>query len=221
MGDFDPSQALFAIKKATNYQPQRKTPLLAENIVVIYDVVNFANDYEFLHFAAILLMFRCLLRVSHVIKSPHTLLREDIIFTPWGMLVNISSSKTKQIKSGDLLPVALSNNYKLCAVSVIKMLLSRYPLQDSDYLFSTNDIEYLSYSHFSGYFKLLTSRASLSGNYASHSCRRGGTTHMHLQGCSTVDIKTRGRWKSDCFLDYIDPPLQASIAKERAYAQRL
>ena len=47
-------------------------------------------------FVASLFLFRCLLRVSHVIASPHEVRCSDLQFHSWGVAVTVRSSKTNQ-----------------------------------------------------------------------------------------------------------------------------
>ena len=63
----------------------------------MYRKVDTKSGMGLLIWAIIVFLFSTLLRVSHVVVSPHTLLREDIQFYKWGVLVTINSSKTKDI----------------------------------------------------------------------------------------------------------------------------
>ena len=73
----------------------------------------------------ILFLFKTLLGVSHVVTSPHTLLVKDIVFTSWGMIVNITSSKTLTIQWGKphQIPVSSIENKALCPVYLLNFFL--------------------------------------------------------------------------------------------------
>ena len=67
----------------------------------------------------ILFLFKTLLRVSHVVTSPHTLLVRDIVFKSWGMIVNIKSSKTSQRGKPHQIPVSRIENKALSPVYLL------------------------------------------------------------------------------------------------------
>ena len=121
----------------------------------------------------------------------------------------------------DLLPIAYAANHKFCICALLKMLFIRYDMSVDSCLFSSKNVKYLNYTQFMKYFKMFSARAGVEGDLGSHSCRRGGTTQMYTNGSSTVDIQQRGRWASQCFLDYIDPPMQEAINKEQLFASTL
>ena len=57
-----------------------KDPLFPNHLRKVSQVVNLAVDWELLVFTAMLFLFRTLLRVSHVVVSPHdslNLMRRD------------------------------------------------------------------------------------------------------------------------------------------------
>ena len=55
-----------------------KDPLFPADLLKIADIVDKSSGLEMLVFAAMLFLFRTLLRVSHVVTSDHTLTRGDI-----------------------------------------------------------------------------------------------------------------------------------------------
>lgn len=69
----------------------KKDPFTPDLLLKVYKVVNFSIHVELLTWIGLLLMFRSLLRVSHVIVSPHTLLRNDVQFFSWVVVINVSS----------------------------------------------------------------------------------------------------------------------------------
>lgn len=76
----------------------------------------------------------------------------------------------------------------------------------------------LPYSMFSRVFSLLRKEALISGNYSSHSLRRGGATFMSNKGMSLHDIKAKGLWKSDAVNRYIVPSLEACKQKKFSFS---
>ena len=180
-----------------------KDPMLPVHLVKIAKVVNLCDDLEMLVFIAMLLLFRTLLRVSHVVRSQHSLKRGDVKFNSEGCLVAIHSSKTSK-SNGEVvyLPVVSGADPKICAVRWLKQLLIKFPGSSGDLLFSTKEKSGLSYGMFSSRFRKLVERAGLSGDFASHSLRKGGATFMSMSGCGLTEVKDRGGWKSDCVYRY-------------------
>ena len=124
----------------------------------------------------ILFLFKTLLRVSHVVISQHTLSVNDIVFTSWGMIVNITSSKTIQQGKPHKIQVSRIENKALCPVYLLKKKKKLFPRSGSSPLFTLKNGKSLSYSEFNSEFKLLVKKSKIQGNFATHSLGRGGTT---------------------------------------------
>ena len=135
--------------------------------------------------------------MSHVVVSPHTLLRRDITFFKWGVLVSMCSSKTK--KSGKLskIPICYRRDKFSCPVYWLDKLFTRHPRNKNYYLFSTIKAQSVSYSKFITALKSLIVKAGIKGNFATHSLRRGGITSLHHEGAPLPYIRERGQWASD------------------------
>ena len=195
-----------------------KDPMFPIHLLVLGKVVNFESDVEILVFIAALLMFRTLLRVSHIVSSSHTLLRGDVKFENNTILLSVRSSKTNQSGKGETVPVTLSSDPALCPVRAVKFLFNKFGMPADCQLFSCPTVPALSYSMFARCFKKLITRAGLVGDFASHSLRRGGATYMSMLDCSITEIKTRGMWKSDCVYKYIVPDLAAKRVSDKKVA---
>ena len=197
-----------------------KDPLLPEDLVKLSNVVDLQSGWEVMLFTCILFLFRTLLRVSHVVTSKHTLLKSDVTFNDKGFLVRVVSSKT--LKKGDeivYLPVVFAKIKSVCAVSWLVRFLHQVPKLDGEPLFSFEG-KGLTYNSFSRGLSKLLLRAGVVGNFASHSLRRGGATHMSMSGCSVAEVKERGRWKSNCVFMYIRQPLAYKIKVEEKVARK-
>ena len=81
--------------------------------------------------------FTTLLRVGHVVVSPHTLHRRDVKNFKWGAMVTVNSSKTKQKGSAHKIPLSRVEDVRLCPVFWLEKIIKIYPGVDSDLLFST------------------------------------------------------------------------------------
>ena len=66
-------------------------------------------------------------RVSHVVVSPHTLLRGDIQFFKWGVLVSIRSSKTTKSGKPTEILVSYGSDKFACPVYWLDKLFIHYP----------------------------------------------------------------------------------------------
>lgn len=184
----------------------KKEPFTPELLARVYRIVNLSVHDELLTWIGLLLMFRSLLRVSHITVSSHTLRRYDVKFLSWGVIILVRSSKTsrKYLPSFEI-PICAGNNQNLCPVWWLKLLFEIYPRKESDYLFSTDSCPSLSYSSFRRLFRKFCVRAGINGNFGSHSFRRGGATFMSKIGLPVAAIKDRGLWSSNAVFDYIKP----------------
>ena len=179
-----------------------KDPISPVHLKKIARVVGKESDWEFMMFTCILFMFRTLLRVSHMVWSNHTLTCSDVKFNKNGMLVAIRSSKTKgKGETVSFLPVVKAGDNDLCAVTWLKCFLKKFPREGKEVLFSLNGKKF-TYNMFSEKLRILLDRAKVVGDFASHSLRRGGATHMSMSGCTVPEVKGRGLWKSDCMYRY-------------------
>ena len=183
----------------------QRDPMLPSHLSKIYDVLDVKNDVEIIVYVSSLLMFRTLLRVSHVVKSPHTLKIKDVVMESWGMVIKVNSSKTSRTTPQDV-PVYKVNDKTLCPVYWLLHLFKRFPRPSSSPLFAV-DSHPMPYSEFAINFNKLVRRSGIVGKFSSHSLRRGGATFMAHHGCSLQEIKSRGNWKSNCVFSYIQPTL--------------
>ena len=186
-----------------------KDPIFPEHLLAMGKVVNFSSDLEILVFIAAMLMFRTLLRISHIVESSHTIRVKDVKFEQESVLLYVKSSKTDQSGSDEIVPITTSNEVALCPVRALEFFIAKFKMPSNHQLFSCNSIPVLTYGMFAKCFKKLVVRAGLEGDYASHSLRRGGATFMSMLNCSISEIKTRGMWKSDCVYKYIVPGLDS------------
>ena len=167
----------------------------------------------------IIFLFRTLLRVGHVVVSPHTLRRRDVKFFKWGAMVTVNSSKTKQKGSAHKIPLSRVEDLRLCPVFWLEKIIKIYPGVESDLLFSTRNFTQITYSTFNKSFKGLISISKIQGNFSTHSLRRGGTTAMRAAGVPSSHIKERGQWVSDCVFKYIKPTVSDKLKWELFYVR--
>lgn len=196
-----------------------KAAFLVEDLRRLNAVICIKLDIHLLVWSAVLLMFRTLLRVSHVVDSPHCIKRGDVEKFDWGLIISIHSSKTRRFTSSPVrLPVVKGKVFQYCPVFWVSHLLENHSMGLSDPLFSTKKLPKLSYSLFSRTFKLLCSAAGLKRDYSSHSLRRGGATFMSNSGISVSEVKDRGGWASDVVYRYISPSSMARRTTDQKFS---
>ena len=129
------SQTIKGIKNSNQYVDNTKDPIRPEYLDIMYRQVDMDSYYCLTIWTMVLFLFKTLLRVSHVVTSPHTLLVKDIVFTSWGMIVNITSSKTIQRGKPHQIPVSKIEHKALCPVYLLKKLLKLFPRSGDSPLF--------------------------------------------------------------------------------------
>ena len=168
------AQTVKGIKNLEQIPEDVKDPLKEEHLYKMFQKVNVRKEFDILVWTVIIFLFRTLLRVGHVVVSPHTLRRRDVKFFKWGALVTIRSSKTRQKGNPHEIPISRSKNLEVCPVFWVEKLLKLFPKGESELLFSSKEYSKLSYSTFNRAFKNLISKSKIQGNFSTHSLRRGG-----------------------------------------------
>ena len=216
--DFNLKATISGIKNTQEATSNRKDPLLPKHLAKIAPHVEESSQIQRLVWAAMCFLFRTLLRVSHVVASPHTLKSGDIILTDWGFWVKVISSKTrKKSQKPQFIPVVASPGSAICPVPLLKNFLCAHRSRE-DPLFSTPSIPRLTYGVFHKTMDYLTSKASLPGDFASHSLRRGGASFMSMIDCTVPQIKSRGNWSSECVYEYIVPSLAHELSVDSKFS---
>ena len=135
-----------------------KDPIRPKHLEMMYRQVNMDSYYMLSIWTMILFLFKTLLIVSHVVTSPRTLLVKDIVFTSWGMIVNITSSKTIQRGKPHQIPVSNIENKALCPVYLLNFFFKLFPRSGNSPLFVLKNGKSLSYSDFNSEFNLLVKK---------------------------------------------------------------
>ena len=85
------------IRRLKGNEVKQAASLLPQELLRIFGVMNPTIGHTAVR-AAMLLSFRALLRKAHVTKSDCSLLRSDLVFFPWGMMVSVRKSETNQFR---------------------------------------------------------------------------------------------------------------------------
>lgn len=126
---------LNGVKRTCSRPLRRRDPIDLKLLKIIFKHVNFHSNKWLSFWAACITMFRCLLRISNIILSPHSIRVRDVEFTEWGCLVTIHSSKCSVPGVPHVLPISLVDNPIFCPVYWLKLVISRCKLSPNDYLF--------------------------------------------------------------------------------------
>ena len=209
--DYGVSLLLRGFKRLKGDETHKKDPLLPSDLRALAAVVNLDDTSEFTVWLIVLLAFRTLLRKSHFVSAgvdeqEHLLRLQDISEEPWGYKLTIRSSKTIQFSQWVLeIPVSYSRP-PLCAASVLKQYLSRFPRHDSEFLFTLNQSNIprqVPYSRALSLLKTWCLRRGIHKNIGFHSLRRGAASYMHSLDIELISIQKAGDWQSLCVLSYL------------------
>ena len=209
--NFNLKSTISGIRNLQTAPSGRKDPLLPKHLARISKVVDKGSAVQKLVWAAMCFLFRTLLRISHVVSSPHTLKSKDVVFTNWGFFVRVLSSKTrKKTQKPQYIPVVRSPCSPICPVSLLEDIWSSSGSGECN-LFATDTITSISYSVFNKTMDYLVRKSGIHGDFSTHSLRRGGASFMSMIDCSIPQIKSRGNWASDCVYDYVVPSLKHEL----------
>ena len=202
-------------KRLLGCETVQAPPLFPADLVKMWRVMNLYNAGDLQLWCAITLAYRCLLRVSHITCSPHTLRVGDVKFTESGMDITVRSSKTVQFRERiQVIPILRAGNSVLCPVRYLRCYLSSANLPDDSPLFPYN------YNRFSVLFKKVCFKAGLKENYTTHSMRRGSATFL-ASFLPLHVVKTYGDWRSWAVLLYISDTYATRKDKDVLVADKL
>ena len=206
-------KCMMGIRRIKGDGVSQAAPLLPSGLLRVFGALQRTQGHTAVR-AAMLLSFRALLRKGHVTESEERLLRKDITFHPWGIMIAVRKSKTIQYKEKvHRIPVAKVRNIDLCAVHWVARHFTECPAPPGAQAFRMprrgNSVP-LSYSYYLNVLKLVCARVGLDPTvFSTHSLRRGGATFLRMCGAPIEVIKERGDWKSDAVNLY----LKASLAE--------
>ena len=206
---------LAGMKNKQAVAKRQKDPIQVNQLLLMYKKLDLSSDLHILFWAPALLLFRTLLRVSHVTKSTHTLRMCDFVAAPWGLLLTIRSSKvSKTYEKNHSIPVSTCEDHRLCPVYWLRKSSEKRELIPYAPAYAIEGGQPLSYYVFMNTMKGLQKKAAVVGDLASHSFRRGGATLMSSLDCYIAEIKARGRWSSDCVFEYVKPTLSDELSTD-------
>ena len=202
-------------KRLLGCETVQAEPLSPQDMIKLYKCLDISNPKDLQLWCALTVAYRCLLRVSHITTSPHTIKAGDVRFTSSGMDISIRSSKTIQFRERvQTIPVVRAGVSPLCPTNCLPGYIRLFNLSPSDQLFP------YTYNQFAALFKRLCTKAKLVGKYSTHSMRRGSATFLS-SFLPLHDVKSYGDGKSWSVLLYISDSYHARRTKDQLVAQRL
>ena len=213
---------LTGIRRRNKHVVRRSAPMTPYILEKIYTVLNFSSELDTVFWAALLTSFFLLLRKSNLVPNTkwgynkkQQLRRDDILFTHDRAIVALRWSKTHQF-TNELFtfPLPYISGSPLCPVKALNRLFIKIKIPNDKHLFAFSDGSSLTYRAFVNKLRLALVAAGIPNvqRYGGHSQRRGGCTFSFMCGIPIPVIKTLGMWRSDCYLKYLDFPMEARSA---------
>jgi integrase len=177
--------------------PNRKLPLNGEHLTRIIKCLDM-HDHEAVRFyACACLSYFGLLRVSELCN----LFLDDLTFSPDSVVINIRYSKTDQTGHGQELEILQTGvKYDACRWLRVLTNLLKEGRTHADKVWPWGA------SQFRMDLREALTKSGLTDvkRYSCHSFRRGGAQAAHRAGATDCEIKALGRWKSECYQDYVN-----------------
>lgn len=214
-------RGLQRIKPHIVSQAEPITPDILKSLAIVLD---FTNDLHVTLWAAFLVSFYCMLRVSQIVPKSNArihqdkvLLRKDIDCSGDQILVSLRWSKTNQFQDRVLLlPLIEIPGSILCPVQALRLMCCKIQADLNDPLFvikKGSSVYPLTYSLYQTNLRYLLSLIGKdSAKFSSHSFRRGGATWAFNCGISDHLIQLQGDWKSDAYKRYLDVSFEKKLS---------
>lgn len=217
LGSWEIKSLLTGVRRLKGSGSKQKLPILREHLAVFREKLDLQQSCDLQFWAACLMGFFGLLRVSNFTvsgsnKSDLCVKRGDISFNAKGCVIKVRHSKTNQFK-GKTHEVALPyiSGSVLCPTTALTSFLGRTvqtPISAPIFSVSTpsGDTVSLTQTQFRRKLLQVAQKAGLSqGDYNTHSLRRGGATWLLSRGTSLAMVKAIGDWSSDAVFAYLKP----------------
>lgn len=220
------------IKVKVGVEVSQKVALSPQQLLNMNIFVSLGDQLNRVCWAAIIFLFRTLLRKSHILPDssnykPHLINRGNITFFPNGMVVDVNTSKTDRAGSKPLkIMIYETEQHPLCAASWLRSHFNGTPSPEAGIFVKEVNGRYVSlmYKDVLDYLKKLVGMIGLDPNDAGlHSLRRSGASYLNSIGVSLPDIKLIGNWRSDAVLEYTKcsedrlSSIQGSVAESLNY----
>ena len=193
---------LKGLKARVGSETVQMQPFALENIKDMYTNLDKSDEYVMTLWAIVITSFRSLLRKSNLVPTStqdvcHVLLRKDIEFHDWGIMLNVRSTKTLQCSEYILqIPIYYVKDKIFCAASFICDHIRRFPASPTSVLFvRTMDkrLVPILYRELLDFIKQCAMAVGLDPKkHGCHSLRRSGCAFLHMIKVPLQDIMSMG-----------------------------
>ena len=215
-------------KKSLSTTPAAKPPLELAHILRFKDILDQHNPTHLAFYNAVCIGFMATLRRSnicppsvHLYNPDIHLRRQDIVFTPEGLIVVIRWSKTNQDSSKTFhIPIAYSGCQDFDPPSQFKQFIQAFPVAPHDPCFSFYQDGRLYVLTHPDLARMLASFLANIGvqsqGFTTHSIRKGGASIIHRAGVPTELLKQHGTWQSDAYQVYLQHSYTQKLSVSQA-----
>ncbi|KAK7481961.1 hypothetical protein BaRGS_00026764 [Batillaria attramentaria] len=211
LDNFKLDSLLAGIRRVRGTAQAYKLPVSPNHLLNLRRHLDMNNMCDCQLWAAILVGFGGLLRVSNFTDSDKCARRQDVHMVEGGLRIFIHSSKTIQFQQRHhVVHLPVLKDQPLCPVSALVTFLSRsMAVPDGAPLFSMvrgGRVVPLSSEASRRRLATLFSACGLPcDQYNTHNLRRGGATWLICAGVPLEVVKKLGDWKSDSIIRHITP----------------
>ena len=222
---------MLGLRRNNKHVTKRARPITPAILRAIHSQLNLSLTQDIIFWGICLLAFFLMFRKSNLIPDTKNgfdptrqLRRTDVTIQGESAVVGIRWAKNEQF-SRELLtfPLPRLPGSVLCPVTAVKNILSIVPGHPAQHLFALPDGTSFSYRNFQQKLRETLLQAGFDDvtSFSSHSFRRGSTTFSFLCGIPSAVIRVLGNWRSDCYLKYIEFPLETRTAASELMKQRI
>jgi hypothetical protein len=204
-------QVLKGVRRTLSHEPYRRPIMTTVLLKQIRSSLNLASSVDTAVWAACLLAFYGMLRISSLFPPhPNMLVVRSARIFKWGIVVSFKYSKTVQYAERQpFVVLPWGKDQELCPVTAILASWRKSGVTKLDdpllAIRVKDNIQPLTRPIFHRSLTDTLDRLGLVGHgYSGHSFRRGGATHALNSGIPAEVIQAQGDWRSLAYLDYID-----------------
>ena len=210
---------LQGVARLSTHTPAQASSLDPKTLKTMCDTLWALGPEARIARAAILFAFATFLRQSNFLYTSggrqHMLTRRDLLPTPYGLAVHVSSTKTALGIHPVIIPVHNIPNCKYCPVAAYLAAKAATPASPSAPLFLTTAGRPLTPAGVGALMRVaLDARGTPpSEKVTVHSLRRSGARAAAGEGISRSEVMTHGMWRGNSVDSYVPRALFTSVPK--------
>ena len=194
---------LDGIERDCNSTSTVRYPFSTEDMLKMYSLLDMKLYVDKVFWLIILLAFRCVLRISHVIDTVHSINIADVKVSGDCIRVQINTSKTDQFgRDPHVIYLQRLDGCVLCPALLVLEIAKNSRKVGKKLL--VNKGKLLKYAYVNTRLKSLAASLHLPvSRVSTHSLRHGGATFLKALGLSVGDIMKKANWKSKAVYRYL------------------